>query len=151
MQEIGILTTGAKQDLLFVIFYLTNEGKDKIEEIIKEFYSYINIIKEKGISENYWNNFADIINLQNKYKLDSNVDPFSISTNLAINLLKGDYKNFLIGANLKYNESNIKSFLNDINTKNMIINIHSDNDKILQNKNLFSTELIEIKLRDFNT
>ena len=62
----------------------------------------INKIKEIGISEEYWNNYADMINHQLKYNLDSNVDPFEISQTLVKNLLKEDYKNFLTGVNMDY-------------------------------------------------
>ena len=119
------MSTGAKQEIFLVLFLLTNEGKKNIEGIIKEFYSYLNKIKEIDIDENYWNNYADIINHQLRYNLDSNVNPFTVST-ILLDSLKEDYKNFLIGVNLDYNKSNIKSFLNDLTTKNMIIIIHSD-------------------------
>ena len=142
--------TRAKQEIILVRILLTNEGKNNIEEIIKEFYSYLNKIKDIGINEKYWNNYADIINHQLKYELDSNVDPFNIAQNLVDNLLKEDYQNFLTGINLNYNKSNIDLFLNDLNTKNMIIIIHSDNDNILKNKNLFSENITEKKVKYFN-
>ena len=144
-------STGAKQDILFVTLILTKEGKNNIEEIIKEFYSYLNKIKQIGINEDYWNNYGNSINNKLKYKLDSNVNPFALSFSLVENLFKEDYKNFLIGENLDYNKNNVDSLLKNLTTKNMLTIIYSDDNSILQNKNLFSVQVITKEIQYFNT
>ena len=143
--------TEAKQDIVIIELFLTKEGLGNIEVIIKEFYSYLSSIRKIGINNDYWNKVINNNNKQFKYNLDSNVDPFTVST-ILLDSLKEDYKNFLIGNNqMIYNESNIKSYFNDLTTKNMIVIIQSTNDTMLHNKNLFSSTQNKKNLKDFDT
>ena len=136
---------GAEFGFFHIYIYITEKGINNLEEIIKIFFHYINLIKnnledvEKKIFENYklykTNKF--------RYYYDENKNQIDLNKMYILNMKKHGMKNiFKEDVPDKFDKGYFYNFLNDnINIENAIISLNSNYD--INKINLFKDHEIK--------
>jgi len=121
----GSTTTTEDMELFGCHIALTEDGLEKIEQIIMHIYQYLKIIREFGVQKYLYDEVQEISDME--FKFLEKLRPSSYTSNLAQQIHKYPEQEVLIGPYLfrKFEPELINSILNELIPSNMIVQVIS--------------------------
>ena len=127
--DAGVISSLKHFSIYGLTIYLTQEGLNKVKDIIQYVFNYLNFIKREGINITVYEEMKKIKDIQFKFKENSELisEETAKLASYMLNYKRKDYRNILhIDYILsKYNEDDVKEFLKKINPENSLIIVGS--------------------------
>lgn len=125
--DVGTITSNKNFSQFAVSISLTDNGLDKVFEVIDASFKYINLIKSQEVSYVVYNEIQNITKIQFKF-LEKNEKYGDYLASLANSMHDYSYREIIYGEFLHshYNQTMIKSYLNQLVPENSLIILGSN-------------------------
>ena len=124
--DVGIITSDKEFCLFAISLTLTDEGYNKVNEVIKLTFNYINLIKQEKVNEETYNEIYNITKTQFKF-MDKKSTYGEYLSSLALNMFQYEDQEIMYGDYIHryFNQTLIQEYVNNLAPENAIIMIGS--------------------------